>query len=138
MSETADAVDIPSNPASVERVLIVDPTDGATIAYEGPFEFGRDGGIFEIALSVGTRPVMGGPPVEAGVLADRDIETIPDREGSLLEEAPEHLLIAANGERVVASGQITAVGVGDERVGIAADDPNYIAPSEIHQARAEQ
>lgn len=48
MAETADAVDIPGNPTTVERVIVL--ARQASIQFDGSFRFLRDGDYFEIVI----------------------------------------------------------------------------------------
>jgi len=103
---------------TVNSITIVDSTDGATLEYDGPFNFIRDGPEFEIAIPVGTD--------DRAAIHEQTAENLTEREGDFL--------IARVDGSVTASGEITAADIIENDLLFRVDDADYVDPADVEIA----
>lgn len=100
---------------TINRFAFIDPDDGSSVEYEGPFQVSRDAWNVEIEVPTD-------PDDYAGIHEDT-AERLTDREGDL------GMALADGG--VFASGVIEAADVLEETLVIRLNDGNYASPSEV-------
>lgn len=101
--------------STINSFAFVDPDDGASVEYDGPFEVTRDGGSVEIEVPADPDDYAGIHPGTA--------ERLADREGDLG--------VALADASIFATGVIEAAGVLDEKLVIRLNDGNYADPSQV-------
>jgi len=106
----------------VHTVTFVDVQDGATIKYDGPFSFTRDGGSAEVTLPID-------PGDDAGIY-EATAENLTERVGDIV--------IARNVSGVESSGIIDAADVVEDMLIIRIDDAEYLSPSDIDSEIVEE
>lgn len=106
---------------TINSVTVVSSTDGATFEYDGPFNFIRDGGHFEVPIPV--------DPDDYAGIHETTAENLSEREGDIL--------IARADDRIEGSGTIEAADVIEDDLVIRVDDAAYVDPSEVDIDRSE-
>lgn len=99
----------------INRLAFLNPDDAASIQYDGPFTFLREGGSWQTAIPAD-------PDDYSGIYRDT-AESLTDTVG--------HILVAIADGEVVASGFIESADVIEDELRIRVDDPERLNPSEI-------
>ena len=107
-------------PSMVNAFVIVDPENGSNHTFDGPFDFTRDGGNFELALPIGTG---------TGTITEVEAETITDANPDDAAKGKLALALADGG--VEGSGVIVAADRLESDVLVSVDAPLYLEPGEV-------
>lgn len=98
----------------VNKLALVND-DGGNIVYDGPFEFLRDGGRWELIVPIGEDEYAG--------IHEQTAETLSERVGDLA------LALADGG--LEASGYIETAEIIEGQLVFGVDDGNHLSPSEV-------
>ena len=99
----------------INRFAFLDADDGAAIEYEGPFEFRRDAGSFEVDIPT--------DPDDYAGIHEGTAENLTERDGDFG--------VALADAGIEASGVIEAADVIEGKLTIRVDDGAYADPSEL-------
>lgn len=101
-------------PETINSFAFVDRDNGAHFEFEGPFEFMRDGGSFEVTMGTG---------LDDGEIARETAESYTDRHGDIG--------IAIRDGEIYASGEIEAADLLEDLLCVRVDDAVHVSPADL-------
>jgi len=100
--------------ANVSSFVVLDER-GAPVEYEGPFEFTRDGGSFEVSMPIGH---------------DDDASIHRTAAAILRERVGDHAVTIADGG-IEATGVIEGADILESTLVVRVNDGHYVSPSDV-------